>query len=371
MGRYALHERLGPPAGGATPGSGGSMTRARSGAARAMGRLPGPTGVFVLRQGLDGPGRVSMPEAIELVTAEWATSVAREEITAATVKTHRNVLATLEKFTRSQDVRWVCDLDSVTLHSWYWAPAARTGQQPTTNTVALRQSVARSFFRTMALLGITDRDVTVAVPALRRPDRAVNPLTSNQVDKLKKASVRRREKHSGSAKGPAALALALLGLQSKEIPATRVCDIDFLAGTVSAHDGGARVSERHVPIDDAWAWERLAERVHFLQKCHGPAAAHMPVAYEPGTSRGGTTPANPAASTSNTLDGIFKDAGVKQPGRVRIASLSEYVAIRVYGQTGSLMEVAVRLGMRSLDAAAHIVDPNWFDNRLAAGTHGQ
>ena len=62
---------------------------------------------------------------------------------------------------------------------------------------------------------------------------------------------------------------------------------------------------------------------------------------------------------------------MKQPGRVRIASLNEYVAVRVYEETGSLMEVAVRLGMRSLDAAAHIVDPNWFDNLLTEGTRGQ
>jgi hypothetical protein len=82
------------------------------------------------------------------------------------------------------------------------------------------------------------------------------------------------------------------------------------------------------------------------------------------------TAKNPSAATSNTLDGIFKDAGVKQPGRVRIASLNEYVACRVYEETGSLIEVAVRLGMRSLDAVAHIVDPNWFDELLTKDAKG-
>jgi integrase len=304
-------------------------------------------------------------EAIDAVKAEWEQAVALGEFAASTAETHAKVLSTLGKFARAQRIDFIADLDAVVLHSWYQAPAARTGALPTANTVALRQSVARSLFRTMALLGITDRDVTVAVPALRRPERAVNPLTAQQVQTLKGASIRRREAHTGSSKGPAALALALLGLQSKEIPATRVCDIDFLAGTVWAHDGGIRIAERHVPIDDSWAWRMLAERVQYLQKTHGNKAAAMPVAYEQGIPRGGTTPRNPAAATSNTLDGIFKDASVKQPGRVRLASLNEYVALRVYAETGDLMEVAVRLGMRSLDAVAHIVHKNWFDERLA------
>ena len=308
-----------------------------------------------------------LAEAITLVLNEWRAAVDRGEFAPQTLDTHVKVLNTLAKFAVARNISTVADLDAVALHSWYRAATARTGEMPTQNMVALRQSVARGLFRTMARLGITDRDVTVAVPALRRPDRAVHPLTAGQVQKLKDASIRRRDAHSGSSKGPAALALALLGLQSKEIPATQVGDIDFIAGTVWAHDGGARVTERHVPIDDAWAWRMLAERVQYLQKTHGEAATTMPVAYEPGKSRGGSSPKNPAAATSNTLDGIFKDAGVKQPGRIRIASMNEYVAIRVYAETGNLMDVAVRLGMRSLDAVAHIVHKNWFDERLTTG----
>ena len=366
MGRYALHSRDG----GTPVPLEYSVTRARSGPARKHGRVPGPEGIFVLAEGLMGPGLIPVQEAINTVQAEWDKAVSRGDLAGSTAQTHTKVLATLAKFAKSRNIDYIADLDAVVLHSWYQAPAVRTDVRPTTNMVALRQSVARSLFRTMALLGITDRDVTVAIPALRRPDRAVNPLTEQQVQKLKDASIRRRQTHAGSTKGPAALALALIGLQSKEIPATRVCDIDFLAGTVWAHDGGARVSDRHVPIDDSWAWQALAERVQYLHQTFADAAKNMPVAYEPGKTRGGSTPSNPAAATSNILDGIFKDAGVKQPGRVRIASLNEYVAERVYRETGSLIEVAVRLGMRSLDAVAHIVDKNWFDNRLAESSEG-
>lgn len=343
------------------------MSRARSGPAAVRGRVPGPGGVFTLADGLLGPGLIPVDEAIDLVLAEWALAAGRGDIAASTVETHGKVVETLRKFAKVKKLQFVDDLDSVALHSWYSAPAARTGELPTVTMVALRQSVARSMYRTLAFLGITDRDITVAVPALRKPARAVRPLTEAQVQSLKKAAVLRRREHSGSAKGPATLALALLGLQSKEIPATLVSDIDFPGGTVWAHDGGVRYAERFVPIDDAWAWQALAERVQFLQRTHGVKATSMSVAYEVGKTRGGSAPKNQAASTSNQLDEIFKHAGVKQPGRIRLASLNEYVAKRVYAETGSFVEVAARLGMRSLDAVAHIVDEEWLNRRLAEG----
>lgn len=309
-------------------------------------------------------------KAVDLVLAEWAKAVDRGEITAATAETHGKVLATFVKFMKARGVVTVADIDARLLHEWTRSLNSRGGGHPTANMVNLRRSVARSLYRTLALLGITDQDITVAVSAPPRPPRAVAPLNEAQVGDLKQASLVRRGAHSGSSKAPAALALALLGAQSKEIPAVRVCDVNFLEGSVFVHSGGDRTFDRWLPLDDPWAYQSLAERVQYLQKNYGAAASAMPVAYLQGRTRGGAGLRNPAAATSNTLDKIFKDAGVKQPGRVRIASLSEYVALRVYRATGDLMEVAYRLGMSSLDAAAHIVDDAWLARRLSNAAGG-
>lgn len=361
MGRYALHPR------GGEPEPEPSVSRGRSGEPRKSGRMPRPAGMFTLAPGLRERGDVAVADAITLVLAEWDLMVQRGELAVTTLRTHSAVLTLLQRYLKNRGISRVADIDSASLHAWFHASTTRGGKPPTANTIGLRQSVARAMYRTFAALGITDLDVTSAVPALRKPARVVRPLTEADVLKLKKASVRGRREHSGSSKAPAALALALLGLQSKEIPATRVKDVDLIEGTVLAHDGGARVFDRLVPIDDTWAWTTLAERVQYLQKTHGPLAADMPLAYEKGTTRGGTSTANPAAATSNTIDKVFADAGVKQPGRIRIASLSEYVAIRVYRATGSFVEVAFRLGMSSLDAVAHIVHDDWLADRKQAG----
>lgn len=346
------------------------MTRARSGAPAKRGRVPGPQGVFMLAEGLQAKGAMDISDAVGLVLAEWDVAAANGEIAAGTLKTHGKVLSTLQRFACNRGAKQIRDLDAELLALWYSSLAARTGEKPTTNMMVLRRSVARSMFRTLSALGITDLDVTSQVPAIRRPDRVVRPLSEADVLKLQQASVRRRREHSGSAKGPAALALGLLGLQSSEIPSVRVCDINFADGTVFAHGGGLRYSERQVTINDSWAWKMLAERVQYLHSQHGTEANGMPIAYESGKTRGGKSPKNPAAATANTLDEIFKDAGVKQPGRIRIASLNEYVALKVYAETGNLMDVAARLGMRSLDRVAAIVDPNWFDDKIQSGGAG-
>lgn len=361
MGRYALHPRDGESE------RDRPVSRGRSGEPRKSGRMPRPVGMFILAPGLRERGDVAVSEAITLVLAEWDLMVQRGELAASTLKTHAAVLMLLQRYLKNRGITRVADIDSANLHAWFHASTTHSGKAPTANTIGLRQSVARAMYRTFAALGITDLDVTSAVPALRKPARVVQPLTNADVSTLKKASVRGRREHSGSSKAPAALALALLGLQSKEIPATRVRDVDLIEGTVFAHDGGARVFDRLVPIDDAWAWKMLAERIQFLQKTHGPLADEVPLAYERGASRGGASPANPAAATSNTIDKVFAEAGVKQPGRIRIASLSEYVALRVYKETGSFVEVAFRLGMSSLDAAAHIVHDSWLADRKQSG----
>lgn len=49
----------------------------------------------------------------------------------------------------------------------------------------------------------------------------------------------------------------------------------------------------------------------------------------------------------------------------RAESIREWLAARVFAQTGSLEAVAVRLGMSSLDTAAHLVGYDWVKTLTA------
>ena len=64
-------------------------------------------------------------------------------------------------------------------------------------------------------------------------------------------------------------------------------------------------------------------------------------------------------TTNQMLVRALTKAGLGPNDGVRPSSIHEYVANRVYAETGSIEAVAVRCGLRSLDAAARLVTTNW------------
>jgi hypothetical protein len=50
---------------------------------------------------------------------------------------------------------------------------------------------------------------------------------------------------------------------------------------------------------------------------------------------------------------------LKVNGVTRVASITEYVARRVFLETGRVEAVAARLGLRKLDDAAHLCGYDW------------
>lgn len=350
-GRRRLHDGVEP------------VTRHRAGESRVHGRFQQVEGPFVLRAGLKAPGAVPVMFAVDEVKADWQRQARLGLVAASTVTTHLKVLATLGKFMTAQKVAQVCDMDADTLDAWMNALDVRTGEAPTANMVKQRRAVARTFFKTLAVLGITNHDITVAVRSMTYVERVVAPLSVSDVETLKSlADTSRRiaDEPVGALKAPAAIALALLGAQTPEIPVIRVRDVRLLDQAVWVHGCSDRYRERWVPIDDAWAFKALMDRVAYLEGRYGKATAmNMAVAYSPGTKRGGAGEENAAAATCNTIDRIMKRAGLKKRKRVRVASITEYVAVRVWAETGRVEAVAERLGMSSLDRAAHLVGYDW------------
>jgi hypothetical protein len=64
-------------------------------------------------------------------------------------------------------------------------------------------------------------------------------------------------------------------------------------------------------------------------------------------------------TTNQMLVRALAKAGLGASDGVRPSSIHEYVANRVYAETGSMEAVAVRCGLRSLDAAARLVTVDW------------
>lgn len=353
-GRHALHPRTGV-----------TVTAQRVGAARRMGRLEQPVDAFALADDLAADGAIGVGEALERVHADWERQVAAGGIAPQTIATHMRCLRTFVKYTGARGVSTLARVSSELVWAWVGSANSRTGEAATANMCGLRRAAIRGFYSTAFILGLTEANQAASLPNIASPQRVVSALSDEQIQQVKTVATwqvpitdgRQRKYETGSLPGPVALALTLIGAQPGEVGAIRGKDLHLLDGLVFAH-GGGRFDERWLPVDDAWAFETLLARQAWLETNRPKSWRNAPIAYD---RREGTrdTHAGRSAATSMTLDKLLAKAGLKQPGRIRVASINEWVAARVYANTGRVEAVAARLGMRSLDAAAHLVGSDW------------
>lgn len=352
-GRYPLHA----PVAADNP-----VTAHRVGDAREHGRFERSDAPFSLAPHLPADGAATTSDALDAVITDWQRQANVGGVSADTVRTYAAAARTFQSYAaRRADL--LCDVTSELVWLWVNSPATTGGDTvaaPTQNMRGLRRSVAVAIYRTLFNLGFTERNVTANLPRIARPPRKVSAFTATQIDKLKDHADHDTDTstyESGYSRTPACLALTLVGAQSGEVGAIRVVDIDLDAWAVRLHGGGTRYQPRTVPIDDSWAWEALAARVAYLAKKY-PGDANRPVAYNP-TPGSKPSFATRSAATSGTLGALIKAAGLRKPGKIRVASINEYVAADLFAKTGRVEVVATRLGMRSLDAAAHLVGWDW------------
>lgn len=337
------------------------MTTSRVGDARQHGRFERSDAPFSLAAHLPADGAVTTRDAVDAVLADWDRQVSTGVISADTVRSYTDVARTFQTYVAGQ-ADLLCEVTSELVWRWVNSPATRKGATvaPTQNMRGLRRAVAVAVYRTLFNVGFTERNVAANLPRITRPARIVSAFTATQIQTLKDHADHDTDTstyESGYSRTPACLALTLVGAQSGEVGAIRVRDIDLDDWTVHLHGGGTRFDPRTVPIDDSWAWEALAARVAYLAKRY-PGEVDRLVAYNP-IPESQPSFATRSAATSGTLGALIKAAGLRKPGKIRVASINEYVAADLFTRTGRVEVVASRLGMRSLDAAAHLVGWDW------------
>lgn len=333
------------------------MTARRAGQARLRGKLEVPQGRFALRPGMASPGAMPLVEALRLVEAEWDRQVAAGTISRAVIKCYRLDARSMVKFLPKRfGVNSVGEVTPNQIYEWMRTPRP-DGEPPAANTRYGRRSAARAFFLTCTLLGIFDVNPAESISEKGRRSRFVNALTDEQIRQLCVSAPFTLTE----TKTPAALALMMIGAGTREVAYVRVCDVDLAHARVWVHDGGERFTARWLPIDNLWALEALSRRVSALAaRIQDPLAyAAMTVAYERGRKKAPDTPEARQAAISMTLTTLMRKARVYRAGENRVESIREWVAARVFASTGSVAAVAQRLGMSSLDAAAHIVGYDW------------
>ncbi len=320
--------------------------------------LPGPYDPFTLAAFLSAPGLIPVIEALALVIAAWRSQTVPVGFSVPTLRRYEHNLNQFVAYACAIGAETLRDCDPVMCADWVHARpvgkmwAANTTGQPAYGTQANRRTSLINFFATCHHLGLWDQNPSEKVTTHGRSNGRIRPLTAPEAARLMdRAAYGAREN-----KMPAAVALALAGATVTEIAQVEAVDVHLSDQVVWLPGLGRRNLARWVTLDD-WQPTALSNRIAYLTRRHGRNITGLSLVH-----RGRVTDQDPtkfAMTTNQMLVRALAKAGLGVEQGVRPSSIHEYAANRVYAETGSMEAVAVRCGLRSLDAAARLVTVDW------------
>ncbi|RPK63389.1 site-specific tyrosine recombinase XerC [Streptomyces sp. ADI96-02] len=306
---------------------------------------------------------VTLAYAVEQALSLWTDMTSRGQMSP---QTNRSFGQLLERYQRYAQSRRVLVLDAATAdlaEDFIFAQGrtrhGRIGESASA-TMHQRRAVLRSFYRALRELGLTDADPTRNIRLPERAHTLIRPLDEDEAVALRHAAeyVARPSRHA------AAAALALSGGHSGEIGHARIRDLNRSAKAVWMH-GSSRTEPRWCPLDP-WALRVLLARATFVEKQQRTKAdlpdARLAVSSAPAPDE------QIQARACVALSDLIRRIGLSTDPQVKPASLTAYAAVAIFDASGSIEEVVRRLGLRSLDRAAHIVGYDW--TRPAMGQQG-
>lgn len=220
------------------------------------------------------------------------------------------------------------------------------GQKPSIATQHLRRASIRLLFRVLRQFGLANSDPTLDLRLPARSDVPFRPLTDDEVELARWASLSTLT----MTRRPAVWALAEAGASTAEIPHVTVANVHAQERRVWI-SGGPKTDPRWSALTE-WGAVLLARRLRALS----PGSAQVPVTYD---AVGSACSARTSASEALRL--VLRHAGLLHEPGVRVRSVTAWTGRRILTETGDIAEVARRLGLRSLDLAAELVGWDWRD----------
>lgn len=217
------------------------------------------------------------------------------------------------------------------------------GRPPSPTVMHLRRCAVRMLFRVARELGMVDNDPTVDLRLPSRPSAAPRALTDEEVALCRALSI----DHLHATRLSAAWALAEAGVRTGELANVTVGHLDvassrvWVAGCKSAAPRCAELTE--------WGAVQLRRRLLAI-----PTRADQPLIY----TADGSDKSRQAASCI-ALSMTLARAGLGDDPGIRPISVTAWVGRKVMERTGRVEDVAMALGMRSLDRAARLIGYEW------------
>ncbi|WP_432112623.1 hypothetical protein [Streptomyces sp. YPW6] len=299
--------------------------------------------------------RTTLRAAFLRIVRVWDDAVRAGRMSPQTAESY---IATGERLLRYTAALGITRLDDVT-NSVAQAFADAPGRDrhgnitpvPADSTRRVRKSGIDALFTEARYLGLTTKAPLLDLPPIpRSARRPVGGLTDADVDNLRFHA----ERGMPQTRHAAVLAMLLSGLHTGEIGWTSTADLDHEHTRVWAA-GATRITARYCPLNDLWCQDVLDQRARHLLK-HS-AASGPPPALAISTD----APAHRRQSSVCTAFGeIVLHSGTKPDGRsARPRDVTSWLAAKVFAESGQIADVAIRLGLTSLDGAARLAGYDW------------
>jgi len=234
------------------------------------------------------------------------------------------------------------DATAASVQIFVTAPSVKG--QPAVATMHLRRSALRLLFRTARRVGVADHDPTVDLALPPRSASKARPLTRDEVEVCRAASL-----HSLNAtRLPAAWALAEATARSAELGHVRSGDVD-LDGQQVWLRGTRRTEARWVPTTE-WGCAQLARRLRIFG-----SDPDRPLVYDGSVA----SDYHRQSASCMAISEVMRRAGLASEPDVRPISVAVWAGRELLRETGRIDLVARRLGVRSLDRAASLLAWDW------------
>jgi site-specific recombinase XerD len=323
------------------------------------------------RRGADGPvapelvrtapRRINVDIAEVKVSKVWLKGLGPDRVSAS-VSNHLDLLVRWTNYCKARGADTLPLIDTALCIDWIEAPlaaqsnrAARAaggnaaGRAPGDSTRSNRRAFLRRYFRTLRALDIFHNDPTIDIALPARPSRVPGALTQSEVDRVRE-TCRYAPQQTLL---PAVVALTLASASTTEVACITVGDLHLAVAKVWVHGESGGREPRWGELG-SWAVEALERRVAELRKRRdfGPATL---LAY---TRSSDTQMAKRTAATAGSLRRALNLAGITRPEALPISFL-DYLALKIFAETGRIEAVAAQLGLRGLDRAADLAAYDW------------
>jgi site-specific recombinase XerC len=296
--------------------------------------------------------RTKIKDALLCVARVWQQRAEAGELSLETVTLYTQIAERLLRFAAAQGVTQLDDITADLASCFIQAPGHDRHQgiilNPAAGTRRQRRSALESLFAEARTLGLTKASPLVDLPPIpRSPRKQGTELSDSDVQLLRFHA----ERGMPATRHAALLALLLAGLHTAEIAAATTDDLDLTEAEIWTN-GATRTRGRCCHLDEWGVHVLWLRRTHLLRNTEaGPPPRLVTAASSAYRSQ---------ASVCSGFGDIARRSGLAtRDRRVEPKDVTRYVARVLLYETGQLSEVARRLGLSSLDAAAAFADHRW------------